>query len=323
MVRVGRSLYTKKYSSTPKEGTVWSHKGRLLYNHSNKLTRPTVKIIKDLLKDDTFFVEGADFNTLFTIGDKVIVSNWKTPLEILNVKTLMGFKYDESTANISFILMDKNEKLVEEMYVHGETGTIYTGRIRKVTNKFEKLTAGTKITAKVGGNANFPMKDVNIVIAILIDGPHEPLVLCSNGCTLWYSTIMKDFKRTTMRSKTWKTLKHVPLDLSKIKFQAGDIVSSKNDYKNNHGYVLHSPSQTKSLRAGALQYYPGHLESYMFDKYFMSDALFDCIPNPRLGPKKQADLGVIKGYYDFHGGVVCEHVKSPLLLINESGETDV
>ena len=148
-------------------------------------------------------------------------------------------------------------------------------------NKIEKLSVGTKIIAKESGIASFPKKDVNIIVSIIIDGPHEPLVLCSNGCTLWYSTIMEKFELITMKSKRWKTLQHIPLDLSKIKFQAGDIVVGQTDYKNKTGYLLYIPITTNNIRALPITSYNHPSDTFVFDKYFISDAIFDCIPTPR------------------------------------------
>ncbi len=324
LFRVGRKLLRATLDGKdPKQPSVWAHNGRVLYNNKYSLNRPNVEAIKSLLSGDVFKVSGSDFDTEFKVGDKVVVADWTDPLSVLNIKTIAGFKYDEGTADISFILMDKTENLTEVKYVLGNQGYILTGKIRKVTNKFEKLSVGTKIIAKEAGIAAFPKKDANIIVSIIIDGPHEPLVLCSNGCTLWYSTVMSKFERVTMKAKRWKTLQHAPLDLSKIKFQAGDIINGQNDYRSKEGYLLFVPSTSNTVRALTLTYYTGGSDSFVFDKYFASDAVFDSIPTPRIGPTKQLELGKTNGFYDFHGGMSGEYGSSYYSFINERGDIDV
>lgn len=322
--RIGRKVLWASYDgSIAKHPAVWSHNGRLIFNNRYTINRPPGYELKHLLSTNQFKIPGPDFDTEFNVGEKVVVADWKNPLDVLNIKTIAGFKYDETNFTISFILMDKDEKLSEVVYVNGNIGDIYTGKIRKVTNKYEKLTVGTKIIAKETGVAAFPKKDVNIIVSIIMDGPHEPLVMCSNGCTLWYSTVMEKFERITMKSKRWQTLQHVPLDLSKIKFQAGDIINGQHDYVNTIGYMLYIPPTSNTVRALPLNYYSGASDSFVFDKYFTSDAIFDNIPNPRIGPTKQIELGKITGFYDFHGGASGEYPASQYSFINERGDINV
>lgn len=322
--RVGRKLLHATYDGKdPKKPCVWIYKGRTIFDRTCMTDRPQIRALKGLLNENTFKIQGADFDTEFKAGDKVVVADWKVPLDVLNIKTIAGFKFDESSGNISFIIMDKNEKLNEVLYVNGLSGYIFTGRIRKVTNKFENLSVGTKIIAKDAGIAAFPKKDVNIIVSIIIDGPHEPLVMCSNGCTLWYSTVMEKFNRISMKAKRWKTLQHIPLDLSKIKFQCGDIINGQNDYMNQEGYLLFIPPTSSTVRALPLTYYTGATDTFAFDKYFMSNAIFDSIPNPRLGPTKQIELGRSNGFYDFHGGISGKHPTAYYSFINERGDIDV
>ena len=324
--RVGRKLFIPSRDGVPSKDKdcVWAYNGRILYESVYSLKTPTKIQITNLIKDGrTFSIPGPDFDTTFTIGDKVVVADWSNPINVLNIKELQGFKNDTDNGDIYFILSDREGNLSQELYVR-KCGTIYTGRIRRVTNKFENLHVGTKIMAKQGGIANFPMKDVNIIVAFIVDGPHEPLALCSNGCTLWHSTIIKDFTCVKMKSKKWSTMPHVPLDVSKINLQAGDVINGQRDYKNNQGYLIFGPSTTRALRALALEYYTGHPDSYCLDKYFMKDAIFDCIPNPRIGPKKQTELGTVKGYFDFHGSVIENHEsKCDFTFINERGDVHV
>jgi hypothetical protein len=315
--RVGRNIYHLKNGSKTMNAA-WSYQGSLLFESYYSMQKPPLSMIKNLVKDDRFFISGPDFDTTFQIGDKVVVADWLKPIDVLNVKTLMGFKYDGDTGNILFVLQSKDNKLSEVAYVDGANGYVQTGLIRRVTNKFEKLEVGTKIIAKKAGICNFPKKDVNIIVAIIDDGPHEPLILCSNGCTLWYSTVMKDFQKVTMKAKKWKTLAHVPLDMSKIKFQAGDIINGRRDFKRRAGYVIFDPSSTRYLKVLPISYYPGYPEYQSFDRYFMSDAIFDSIPLPRISVAQQTKMPVIKAFIDFHGGIIKDpHNRTRLTFLDE------
>ena len=325
MFRCGRKMFILKDTrGNPAKDGVWAHNGCVFYENYFMLEHLRKKSLESLIKDDKFFLAGPDFDTEFSIGDRVVVANWEKPIEVLNVKTIQGFKCNKDDGQLHFILQSNDGKISEELYVSTPRQLVKTGYIRKVTNKFEKLSVGTKIIAKKAGISNFPKKDVNIIVAIIIDGPFEPLILCSNGCTLWYSTVMKDFQKITMKSKKWKNLTHVPLDISKIKFQAGDIINGRSEFKNYQGYILHDPSTTRYLKTLSLSYYTGYPDAGRFDKYFMADAIFECIPNPRISPSEQTELGVVEGYVDFHGGIIpCMHNRSLLKFINERGRIDV
>lgn len=320
LFRCGRKPFIVNYDNKPAENAVWAYNGCVHYETYYSFNNISKSRAQDLIQGDTFFIAGPDFDTTFKIGDQVVVANWTKPIEVLNVKTIQGFKYNKDNGEISFVLQSNDGTISEEVYVSTPKYLIKTGYIRKVVSKFDKLSVGTKIIAKKSGVANFPKKDINIVVAIIIDGPHEPLVLCSNGCTLWYSTIMKDFQKITMKSKRWAKLQHVPLDLSKIKFQAGDIINGRTEFRNDHGYILLDPSPTRYLKALPITYYQAYPDMKRFDKYFISDAMFECIPTPRLSPAKQASLGTVSGYFDFHGGVIEDQYNESLLdFINERG----
>lgn len=307
-VRVGKRLYqVSDGNGKPRPEVMWGMNGITGYDGNFSLKTVKGSMTKQLIDGDKFFVEGADFDTEFEIGDKVVVANWQDPLDVLTVKMIQGFKYQEDYGHISFILIDKEGKLSETQYVDGYTGIIHTGRIRKVTNKVGRLSAGTKIRATVAGIPCFPKKDVNIIVAFVIDTNREPLVLCSNGCTLWLSDVQENFKRITLKSKQWPKLDHAPLDLSKIKFQAGDIINGLKDYKSKYGYLLYGPSTTRALRAMPLEYFGGYPESYSLDRYMTRECRLDCIPAPRVSPAKIEQVGVLRGMLDLHSYDVFEN----------------
>ena len=309
--RVGRQIM---YVSTSKdqcmEEVAWATPDGILITEGFA-TCTTINgkaFLKMLINDDTFFVEGVDFDIDFKIGEKVVCANWQNPLDVLTVKTIQGFKVCEKNyGSLYFILADKQGNITEQEYVDGRSGVIHTGKIRKVTNKIGKLKTGTKITAKTAGIQNFPKKDVNIIVAFIIDTEGEPLVLCSNGCTLWLTDVINYFDKTTMKSKKWDTMPHVPLDLSKIKYQAGDIINGTKEYKTTYGYVLIDPSPTRALRAMPLEFLVKSPEAYCLDKYMARECRLDCIPAPRVPTSKIEEVGVLKGTLNFHSYDVIEN----------------
>jgi hypothetical protein len=308
---IGRRMFSVKDRSG-KIMKAYKHNNVGVLNRGDcyKTSAPHETIMKEFLNEDGthFHAESFNLDIDFHIGDKVVVADWKNPLRMLSVRTLMGFKTSqgEGECKIHFILEDKHGKLEEEPYVNGYFDYIKVGKIRKVTNKIDEISVGTKIQAKVSGISCFPKKDINVIVAFIIDTGGEPLVLCSNGCTLWYEDMLKNFERTTMRSKKWKTMEHAPLDPSKIKLQAGDIINGTNGtngYRTVYGYLVSRNRTDRGMIAVPLQYYSDFDEhcSYSFDSGFSKDVILDCIPNPRISGTKQTALGSVSSFPTLHG----------------------
>ncbi len=321
LFRIGRKLFMlRKSSSKESNGKVFGTPSGIVYDTFASLDRPKVPDIQNyMLGKDKFHVKSFDMDIEFNIGDKVVVSDWKVPSNMLSVKMIQGFKFDESIGDITFILADKEGKLYQERYVDGQNGVIYVGRIRKITNKLGKLTAGTKIQAKEANILHFPMKDINIIIGFITDtdGP-DPLVLCSNCCTLWYSDVVEKFQKTTMKAKKWKQLKHVPIDIAKIKFQPGDVLQGKSggSYVSQMGWLVFKPHNATNLRILDFKYYSSHPDYYILDRYVAANSRLDCIPNPRIGPKIQGEMGFIAAFPNLHGySFTCE--RSTFKFIND------
>lgn len=305
--RIGRKLLVLRRSGAKLFNSVFGSPSGIIYDSNGSIDKPsTAEIKKYMLGDDKFRVQSFDMDIEFAIGEKVIVSDWEKPFNMLTVKMIQGFKFDESVGDITFILADKEGKLHQERYVDGKNGVIFVGRIRKIVNKFGKLVAGTKIKAKEANIPHFPMKDTNIIIGFLTDtGGPDPLVLCSNCCTLWYNDVIEKFHKTTMKAKKWAQMQHAPIDIAKIKFQAGDIIQGKSgsDYKSHMGWLVFKPSGSgsSSLRILDFRYYSSHPDSYLLDRYIVANSRLDGILNPRVGPKAQSDMGHIAAWNNLHG----------------------
>jgi len=310
--RIGRSLlYCKREVDTHmssklyENGFAWGTMDGIITERNSLILKADIKqVVENCLLDDgtRLKIESSDFDIEFCIGDKVVAADWENPINTLIIKTIQGFKVDKTSGCVDFILADKNDNLTVVKYidVRGDA-VIFTGRIRHITNKFGKVTSGTKIISKEGFIPNFPKKDVNIIIGFITDsGGEDPLVLCSNGCTLWYSEMIKNFIKITMKSKKWKDLPHVPLDVQKIKIQPGDLINCKGDYKNKAGWLVWSTGSGmhKITNLNTLYKYPDY---YHLDTYIMSQSLLDCIPNPRLPKKDLLEKGVVSSIPNFHG----------------------
>ena len=301
-----------KYSKEQiKNKLLYKSKNICLTNISGRYELLLKNDINNIIKNGTFHLEGVDFDITFNIGDKVITSNWQDPMDVLNIKTIESFEYNEITDNVYFILKNKNGDLTKHIYISSEN-KIYIGTIRKVTNKFNELYVGMKIKANETKIACFPKKDTNIIVAIILDINTQPLVLCSNGCTLFYSDVIEKFKLIDIKSKQWNKLKVQPLDINKIKYQPGDIVKySKNS---DNRYVISVKNDKMYLIAIDINYSINQVNSYDLNYIEHEDMMLDCIPSPRL-TVNQMNEKLISSYYNFHGGRVEKSDKTNLKFI--------
>lgn len=333
LFRVGKNIYFMSTGSSSSnvvanEPLAWELPGGISFSYDNNaaLRRPRLGMIETLIENDTTFrLPGYLLDLEFSVGDKVVAADWKNPHEILRVKEIAGFSIVNRKSSSSrcedlyFILSDKDGKLSKVRYIYGYSGVCHVGRVRKITNIFNRVTSGTKIISKKAGYQGFPKKDVNIIIGFLTDtGGEEPLVLCSNGQTLWFSDMMNDFTRVTMRSKKWVTLQHAPIDLSKIKPQPGDIINATKDYKSGQGYFMTHLPNYRGVRAQVMEYYTGYPESYAMDSRFNREYYYDCIPNPRIRQSQADEFGRVSAWPNFHG-LFYYSPKSDYEFINQPG----
>ena len=322
---IGRRIISVK-NNYGSQTTAKRHKefGVMISKYDSVDTRFNIKYVAGkLISEDMnhFHIESNNMNIDFSVGDKVVVADWDNPLEILRIKTIESFMVDEDNHTISFALRDKQENLSTVPYIKGRDGAILTGKIRKVTQELNEITVGTKIIAKEARISCFPKKDVNIIVAFIIDTGGEPLVLCSNGCTLWFSDVFEKFDHISKKSKRWKTLQHANLQPTKIKLQAGDIINGSEYYRRSHGYFISkAPTASAGMRTVKFSSYHENDEYQSTDKYFFNDIKLDCIPNPRMNPQAQSTKGFVMGFPNFHGGIsVTEQNHSPYKMIDESG----
>lgn len=267
-----------------------------IFHSTEKHNKPSYEEIYEhcmVNNGTTFQIDCNMLNISFNIGDKVVVSNWRDPLGMLQVKTITTFLRNSEDESISFVMTDKHGNISTEKYVYMLNGIpkINIGKVRKIVNTFQGVTTGTKIIAKAGYICNFPKKDVNIIIGFITDTGGEPLVLCSNGCTLWFSDMIKDFKMIKRTSKRWENLSHVPIDITKITVQPGDIVMSK--YYNRRFLAV----KKEYLKATRIVRLDSHVES----TEPCMNVILDCIPNPRISKVEQTRKEIVSATPNLHG----------------------
>jgi hypothetical protein len=330
LFRVGKRIYHLSTADSRKtlqeEALAWEIPDLgIAYESNYSLRRPYTGMLSTLIENDVFRLPGFMLDLEFAVGDKVISANWEDPYDMLRVKEIAGFSVvaragSSNTEDLYFILSDKNGNLSKVKYIYGYGGNVAIGKVRKITNKWGRVSAGTKIIAQEAGYSGFPKKDVNIIIGFIYDtGGDEPLVLCSNGQTIWFNDMMRDFKRVTIKSKQWSKLKHAPIDLSKIKPQAGDLVNGSRDYRSTDGYLMtYVPNQYRSLRAQVMEYFSGYPETFNLDSRFSREYIYECIPNPRLRPAQIEEYGMLPGWPNFHG-LFYHSPKSEYNFVNEPG----
>ena len=324
--RIGRKLMYSRSSRRNDNGEfdvskayVIPEQGVALPQNTTLKEAPYRMVKGSLLKDDTLTIAGWDLDLEFSVGDKVVLANWENPISMLTVKHIVGFAEDRSTGSIKVLLVDKNENSTTHEYIDGRNAIINIGTMRKITNKWEDLSAGTKITSRIAGMSMFPKKDCNMIIGFIYDtGGPEPLVLCSNACTLWYSDVMEHFDKVLVNDAKWKDMKHAPINPRKMRVQTGDIINGNDLYGSSHGYIAFRPPDSRTIRALQIQYFTSYMESYGFDRSFSRETIFDSIPNPRMTSSQENTLGFVNAYPNFHGMYTkTNRYVSPYLFANE------
>lgn len=322
---VGRQLLCTNYDNKLIENSVWDTPSGIVYKRRNiNVSAPSISEVETvLLTNDrtTFHIEGHNSQITFDIGDKVVHTDWENPMNMLTIKTIISFKIDQTKGSLSFVLADSNDNLTTVEYISPSKGTgtsekycstVHIGKIRKISNIFNGITAGTKIQATKGYIPQFPKKDVNIIIGFITDtGGDDPLVLCSNCCTLWFSDMMENFKRTAMKSKQWATMQHALIDTSKIQYQPGDIIKHN---QSNTSYIVINYMTQNTPKILALYKSSGGICT--LDKHITAMTRLDCIPNPRIGPSIQTEMPKEPGYPNFHG-LFYKNLRSQLKFLND------
>jgi len=168
---------------------------------------------------DKFSIKGFDIDLTFEKGDTVIYAN-NDPKSRLDIHEITSIRGLDRLVIITIRSMSTGEEK-QLAYIHQSTVTLL-GQLRKVALEYKGVRAGQRVVAKRSRVPCFPKHEVNEIIAFVVDHVSEPLVLCSNGCTIWWSALFTAFDVLDKNSRAYrKQLASIrPLSL-----QPGDLVS--------------------------------------------------------------------------------------------------
>jgi hypothetical protein len=308
--RSGTSLYAYKGSGS-NQPFVLKTKDSIISNLAFRDIEqiPFEEILNHILINDgnTLKIDGFDLNLEFSIGDRVVVADWINPENMLVPKTIIGVKVDKELQSIAFVLQDRNNNISSVNYINNipssrhNSYVIKVGKVRKIVSQYNGISAGTKIKSTAGHIPQFPKKNINIIIGFITDtGIDEPLVLCSNCCTIWFNDLVRDFELIPITSVKWKKMDHVEVDISAIKLQIGDIVSTADD---KISYLLTCRNGFSRSSMGYINLNNYNHSPYVnaFDSFMNSRIKLDCIITPRMNKTELDRSLAFKGIYNLHG----------------------
>lgn len=241
--RLGINMYQNNYDhAEPESSNQYWYKNRLLHTNMDYLYEVTrfSRIAQGVLfnKGTTFFVASDDgVDTLYNIGDKVVVSkSYDNPMDMLKVRTIVGFVVDQENEKINVVLQDREGNVSEFPLVnsnrsHGSTFKINYPALRHITNTYGDLKAGMKIQANKPGIVGFPKKNFNMIVGFLTDtGIDMPLVLCSNCLTYWPDQLVEDFDIFDRNHPDYSSMSLSPFEKKYLKPQPGDLIYYRGNY---------------------------------------------------------------------------------------------
>lgn len=252
--------------------------------HLLKVDIETAK--KDIVvNENEIAISSFDIDISYKVGDQVVIEDWNNPAEMVKVRTIDSFEIHPDNCLYISTKIDSGE-LRDEKYIDFSAGTIAIGKIRKIILEYNGLQAGDKIRANVSGLANFPKKDVNMIVGFIVDTETPyPLMLCSNCCTLWAApSVLEQFnvyKRTTL---SWRKYSIAPIEVQKIKFQSGDIVCSRS----GNLHILHCAGDYTKFLMSDLQHNASFGYSYLTDRKVVGYQRYGII-TPRYPLKQQIE----------------------------------
>jgi len=270
---------------------------RLLFNDNNDSSFDIIKnkglyidkttdenIRNFLMNDDTFkfdkvlatilvenqtrlTIPGIAVDIDFKVGDSIVYADWETPENMLEISVIESFEYNKDNCNLYVHSKTSDGKSFKIKYIDFKNNYVSIGIIRKIYHSCMGWKSGDKIRSNTTGIANFPKKDVNEIIAFIVDGTTKyPMVLCSNLCTLWMNDkTINSFDYYSPVSPEWDKLVNCEINLDKIKWAHGDL------YKHGENRMIKSIIKSNKSKMGMLSSYcsdtGGFDWNYDIDKY--------------------------------------------------------
>lgn len=265
-------------------------------------------IKSEILKDNKLRIPSFDMDIEFDIGDTIVAADYSQPLKyITTVRTITGFRFDTqlNTKNeiiSDFLYVDTidennnvlsipyiNFNITDNNYLFTKCPKINIGLIRKIidTPMFKK---GMRVKAKVARIPMFKKKDTYEVIGVIVDTGCKPIILCSNGHTIWCDEkSLVNFEFAGEQDKRFDKFKltEITEDTTvESKHQSGDMIKVFDTYRSSYeeqnliagiggnGRIMYRPLQSLFIWGSA---YSRKISSYQRQCY-------QTIPMPRFLP---------------------------------------
>ena len=268
----------------------------------------TTLMMNEILKDNKLTIKSFDIDIEFSIGDTVVIADYTKPLEyVTKIRTISNFRVDTSGLYIETLTDDNIKEEVQYIvFSNKNTSNLYyrspkikMGLVRKIIPEIGDFKKGVKVRAKIAGIPAFPKKDVNEIIGIIIDTGVKPIILCSNGHTIWGDEKSKDlFEFIIPNSKNYNKLELTKHDNVYIKYQSGDIVKNSSVGSNSYYFCRWSNMSKKLMYIDddILMSYG----NYGYGRTLPLTNTYQTIPMPRFSPtSEKKEFPVIPNY---HGG---------------------
>ena len=222
-------ILNKLYQNNNKD--IYSVKDAILFDerkYSGK--NPTYnyeEAINDILTENNtrLFIPSYDTDIDFSVGDTVVVADWDNVYHMVTPRVIQAFTFENKCLFVLTADPDTGD-IRKDKFIDFKNNIVYVGSIRKIDLNVKNLEYGTLIIAEKAWIQNFPKKDVNKIIGVISDTvTHPPLILCSNGLTIWADEL-DQFKLLKKGEKGYKSAfeKIVPaINPKDLKDQLGDL----------------------------------------------------------------------------------------------------
>ncbi len=271
-------------------------------NYSSEMAK--IEVLDSLDKPTEVNIKSYDIDLNFKIGDHIIAATWKEPKYMIEPQTITGFDIKDDI--LHFIVKESGGSSHNVPYIDFNTGFVNICGIRKIsTDEYGGITPGSKIRCKISGIIHFPKKDINTVVGFINDtGTNHPLMLCSNGLTLWaHPDMLSLFEVYKEGSKQWKSFINAPVCLDNAKYQSGDIF-----YWNDNPlalFIVGYQGDLKKMRLFQLNDGYGLGWSDTFDTDFINKNFTRIgILTPRYSLADYGSLVIKHGFPNLLGGLV-------------------
>lgn len=259
------------------------------------------------LNKDEIFIFNIDINIHLKVEDIVVIANWEKPKTMLIPQKIKKFE----KLGISLIVHTETlDGQVKNTTVLIDSTKIRSGIIRKISFSYKNLQSGNVIQALETRISNFPKTKCYSIIGFLTEGVDEPMVLCSNLCTLWFSDVEKKFKLIKTKKQVYNISKFSDSAIiNSIKYNIGDIITNKH----NDIFILVYDNNNKLSRTKL-----SHNMTSMYSFYHMDNFMYYGFLTPRLTKEQQFNHEKINLISNMYGKIIeIKGVKINYQLINK------